>query len=91
MKDGSRIGYESGAGLLNRLGLSTLLPRKIAECAGKKQELNPLTLIFLAKKHYPAKTVLQLTDLLMEAGLIVKRLSPQERFNVLVGSFCFWW
>lgn len=29
VKDGSRIGYESGAGLLNRLGLSTLLPRKI--------------------------------------------------------------
>lgn len=131
MKDGSRIGYESGAGLLNRLGLSTLLPRKIevttnqyraklpegchikltkpaatitddnwrylqfidaavclpdahidaeapaAECAGKKQELNPLTLIFLARKHYPAKIVLRLTDLLIEAGLSVKRLSPR--------------
>ena len=123
VKDGSRIGYESGAGLLNRLGLSTLLPRKIevttnqyrakipegchikltkpaatitddnwrylqfidaAVCLpdahidveapdrllnvlAKKQGLNPLTLIFLARKHYPAKTVLRLTDLLMEA------------------------
>ena len=123
VKDGSRIGYESGAGLLNRLGLSSLLPRKIeittnqyraklpegchikltkpaatitddnwrylqfidaAVCLpdahidveaparllnvlAKKQGLNSLTLIFLARKHYPAKTVLRLTDLLMEA------------------------
>lgn len=123
VRDGNRIGYESGAGLLNHLGLSTLLPRKIevttneyraklpegchikltkpavtitddnwrylqfidaAVCLpeahidaeaparllntlAKKQGLEPLALIFLARKHYPAKTVLRLTDLLMEA------------------------
>lgn len=122
-RDGNWIGYESGTGLLNRLGLSTLLPRKIEvttnqyraklpegchiklakpavtitddnwrylqfidatvcltdahidaevparllNAMARKQGLKPLALIFLARKHYPAKTVLRLTDLLMEA------------------------
>ncbi len=124
VRDDVRIGYESGAGLLNRLGLSTLLPRMIeittnhyrsklpegchikltkpavtvtnsnwkylqfidaadslpdthidAEAPGqllkaltKKQELDPLTLIFTARKYYPPKTVLRLTDLLMDVN-----------------------
>lgn len=124
IQDGDRIGYESGAALLNRIGLSTLLPRAIevttnqynvrlpdncrikltkpvvsvtnnnwrylqfidaAECLpdahidaeaparllntfAAKQQLDPLTLIFTARKYYPAKTVLRLTDLLMEGN-----------------------
>lgn len=122
IKNGLRIGYESGAVLLNRLGLSSLLPRTIeittnqytarlpdnchikltkpaatvtndnwkylqfidaaehlpdahidAEAPAQllnafaaKQELDPLKLIFTARKHYSPKTVLRLTDLLME-------------------------
>lgn len=122
LRNGMRIGYESGAALFNRLGLSTLLPRKVeittnqykatlpdgcriklgkpiaavtdrnwrylqfidvvellpdahidAEAPElllaafmKKQRLDPLTLIFTARKHYSSKTVLRLTDLLME-------------------------
>lgn len=122
IQNGARIGYESGAILLNRLGLSTLLPRtieittnqynvplpdnchvKLAKPAvtvtndnwkylqfidaaeqlpdahvdaeapiqllntfAANQGLDPLTLIFTARKHYPAKIVLRLTDLLME-------------------------
>ena len=122
LRNGTRIGYESGAALFNRLGLSTLLPRKVeittnqykatlpdgcriklgkpiaavtdrnwkylqfidvvellpdahidAEAPElllaafmKEQRLDPLTLIFTARKHYSSKTVLRLTDLLME-------------------------
>lgn len=122
LRNGMRIGYESGAALFNRLGLSTLLPRKVeittnqykatlpdgcriklgkpiaavtdrnwrylqfidvvellpdahidAEAPElllaafmKEQRLDPLTLIFTARKHYSSKTVLRLTDLLME-------------------------
>lgn len=122
IKDGNRIGYQSGAGLLNHLGLSTLLPREIeittnqyrskppdschirlrkpvvaitddnwkylqfidvVDCLpttqidakvpeqlikalAAKRGLAPLTLIFTAKRYYPAKTVLRLIDLLME-------------------------
>jgi len=122
IKDGKRIGYQSGAGLLNYLGLSTLLPREIeittnqyrskppdnchirlrkpvaaiaddnwkylqfidvVDCLptahidakvpeqlmkalAAKRGLEPLTLIFTAKRYYPAKTVLRLIDLLME-------------------------
>lgn len=122
LRNGMRIGYESGAALFNRLGLSTLLPRKVeittnqykatlpdgcriklgkpiaavtdrnwrylqfidvvellpdahidAEAPElllaafmKGQRLDPLTLIFTARKHYSSKTVLRLTDLLME-------------------------
>lgn len=124
IENGCRIGYESGAVLLNRLGLSTLLPRTIevttnqytvrlpdnchikltkpavtvtndnwkylqfidaaehlpdahidAEAPAQllnafaaKQELDPLKLIFTARKHYSTKTVLRLTDLLMEVN-----------------------
>lgn len=124
VRNNLRIGYESGAGLLNRIGLSTLLPRMIeittnqyrsklpegchikltrpavavtdsnwkylqfidaaaclpdthidAEAPGQllkalaeKQGLDLLTLIFTARKHYPPKTVLRLTDLLMEVN-----------------------
>jgi len=119
---GDRIGYESGTSLLNRIGLSTLMPRTIEITTNqygmqlpdncciklkkpatevttanwkylqfidiakvfpdshidaedpkrllmtivKKQELDPLTLIITARKHYPSKTVLWLTDLIME-------------------------
>lgn len=122
VKDGTRIGYESGASLFNRLGLSTQLPRtvelttnrygmqmpegchikvkrppavitddnwkylqfidavenlsdchidaddpdQILRAAAKKQRLDPLALIFTARRYYPSKTVLRLTDLLME-------------------------
>lgn len=122
VENGVRIGYESGAGLLNRLGLSSLIPREVeittnqyrlklpagchirllkpavavtdhnwkylqfidtadqlltahidAEVPGQlmkalaaKRELDPLTLIFTARKYYSPKTVLHLTDLLME-------------------------
>lgn len=124
VRNNVRIGYESGAGLLNRIGLSTLLPRMIeittneyrsklpegchikltrpavavtdsnwkylqfidaadclpdthidAEAPGQllkalveKQGLDLLTLIFTARKHYSPKTVLRLTDLLMEVN-----------------------
>ena len=123
VQDGVRIGYESGAALLNRMGLSTLIPRKVevttnlynsklpdgchirlkkpaaaitnrnwrylqlidaverlpdahvdADPFGvllaafiKNEALDPLTLIFTARRYYPQKTVLTLTDLLMEA------------------------
>ncbi len=119
---GGRIGYESGASLLNRVGLTTLLPRmveittnrygeqlpegchiklkkpaapvtdgnwkylqfidavgyspdtpvdteapnQLLRTLAKKQALDPLTLIFTARRYYPPKTVLRLTDLLME-------------------------
>lgn len=122
LRNGMRIGYESGAALFNQLGLSTMLPRKVeittnqykatlpdgcriklgkpiaavtdrnwrylqfidvvellpdahidAEAPElllaafmKEQGLDPLTLIFTARKHYSSKTVLRLTDLLME-------------------------
>lgn len=122
MKDDARIGYESGPSLLNRLGLSTLLPRRIeittnryntslpekccvklakpttmitnenweylqfldvieflpnahidTEKPGmllgafmKERGLDPLALIFTERKHYLSKTVLRLTNLLME-------------------------
>lgn len=121
-ENGRRIGYESGASFLNRMGLTTLLPRaveittnqyseqlpdgchiklkrpvtevseknwkylqfidmirnipdshidaedpqQIIRTIMKKQEIDPLTLVLTARKYYPAKTVLRLTDLLME-------------------------
>lgn len=124
IKDGNRIGYQSGAGLLNHLGLSTLLPREIeittnqhrsklpdnchirlrkpvaaitddnwkylqfidvVDCLpaahinatvpeqlmkalAAKRGLDPLILIFTAKRYYPAKTVMRLIDLLMEGN-----------------------
>lgn len=124
LRNGVRIGYESGAALFNQLGLSTMLPRKVeittnqykatlpdgcriklgkpiaavtdrnwrylqfidvvellpdahidAEAPElllaafmKEQRLDPLTLIFTARKHYSLKTVLRLTDLLMEVN-----------------------
>lgn len=124
VKDGNRIGYQSGAGLLNHIGLSTLLPREIeittnqyrskppdschirlrkpvtaitddnwkylqfidvVDCLpaahidakvpeqlikalAAKRGLEPLTLIYAAKRYYPAKTVLRLIDLLMEGN-----------------------
>ena len=123
IKDGMRIGYESGEALLNQLGLSTLLPRRVEVTTNhynirlpdgchiklekpaaavtnknwrylqlidaverlpdthidadsprllltafiKKQNIDPLLLIFTARRYYPQKTVLWLTDLLMEA------------------------
>lgn len=126
LRNGMRIGYESGAALFNRLGLSTLLPRKVeittnqykatlpdgcriklekpiaavtdrnwrylqfidvvellpnthidAEAPElllaafmKEQRLDPLTLIFTARKHYSSKTVLRLTDLLMKVDAV---------------------
>lgn len=122
VENGVRIGYETGTGLLNRLGLSSLVPREVeiatnqyrlklpadchirllkpaaavtdhnwkylqfidaadrllaahidAEAPGQimkalaaKRGLDPLTLIFTARKYYSPKTVLHLTDLLME-------------------------
>lgn len=124
VKNGARIGYESGASLMNRLGLTTLLPRtmeittnqygirlpegchiklarpvaavtddnwkylqfldaasylpsahvdaadpnQIMNTLVRKQGLDPLKLIFTARMYYPSKTVLRLTDLLMEAN-----------------------
>ena len=124
IENGVRIGYESGAGFLNHLGLSTLIPREIeittnqyrfklpADChirllkpaaavtdhnwkylqfidaadrlptahvdaeaperimksLAEKRGLDPLTLIFTARKYYSPKTVLRLTDLLMEGN-----------------------
>lgn len=123
MHNGTKIGYESGAYLLNRLGLTTLIPLDIeittnhydmklpADCHfklrkphvnvtnenwkyiqlidlvrelprlhtdaenpkqllaqyAKNQQLDALTLIFMARRHYSQKTVLALIDLLMEA------------------------
>ena len=122
LKNGVRIGYESGASLFNRIGLTTLLPRvveittndygarlpegcrirlkkpaakitddnwkylqfidavrhiysisvdaedpkQILRVLARKQELDPLTLIFTARKYDSPKTVLRLTDLFME-------------------------
>lgn len=122
VNNGNRIGYESGTSLLNRIGLSTLMPRiieittnqygtqlpdnccirlkkpvteittdnwkylqfidiakalpdshidaedpkRLLMTIARKEELDPLTLIITARKHYPAKTVLWLTDLIME-------------------------
>lgn len=121
---GERVGYESGAILLNRLGMTTLIPcdieittnhygAKLPEgCRiklkkpvtaitdenwkylqyidliselpqahvdaerpelllgnyAKTQELDRLTLIFTARRHYPAKVMLPLVDLLMEVN-----------------------
>lgn len=122
LQNGAKIGYESGASLLNKLGLTTLIPRDIEittnrygaklpdDCHikmrkppvvvtnenwkylqfidmfeylpeahtdtekpgrlllqyAKRQQLDCLTLIFMARKHYPQKIVLPLIDLLME-------------------------
>lgn len=121
---GVKIGYESGAFLMNKLGLTTLIPRDMEittnrygaklpkDChiklkkpavpvtednwkylqfidltmaladahidaqrpelllAGyaKQQELDGLALLFTARKHYPAKVILPLIDLLMEVN-----------------------
>lgn len=121
-RNGAKIGYETGATLLNRLGLTTLIPRKIEIATNnfdakllegchiklkkpvttvtdenwkylqfldairelpdahidaeqpelvlcqfaKRQQLDFLKLIFTARRYYSVKTVLQLTDLLME-------------------------
>ncbi|MBP3038464.1 type IV toxin-antitoxin system AbiEi family antitoxin domain-containing protein [Bacillaceae bacterium Marseille-Q3522] len=123
-QNGARIGYESGAYLMNQLGLTTLIPRDMEittnrysaklpkDChiklkkpavpvkdenwkylqfidltmalsdahidvekpggllAGyaKQQELDGLALLFTARKHYPAKVILPLIDLLMEVN-----------------------
>lgn len=122
MQNGEKIGYESGAFLLNKLGLTTLVPRNIEITTNryevklpegchitvqrppatvtdenwkylqfigavselpnahidaenpeqllaryaKKQQLDSLTLIFTARKHYTGKVVLRMIDLLME-------------------------
>jgi len=123
IQNGARIGYESGAYLLNKLGLTTLIPRDIEittnrygaklpedcriklrkppavvtdenwkylqfidmfaelpeahtdaekperlllQCV-KRQQLDSLKLIFMARKYYPKKIVLPLIDSLMEA------------------------
>lgn len=122
LKNGVRIGYESGASLFNRIGLTTLLPRvveittndygarlpegcrirlkkpaakitddnwkylqfidavrqihdisvdaedskHILRTLARKQELDPLTLIFTARRYDSVKTLLSLTDLFME-------------------------
>ena len=123
-QNGARIGYESGTFLMNKLGLTTLIPSDMEittnrygaklpeDChikmkkpavpvtddnwkylqfidltialadahidaqkpelllAGyaKQQELNGLVLLFTARKHYPAKVILPLIDLLMEVN-----------------------
>lgn len=123
-QNGAKIGYESGAFLMNKLGLTTLIPSDMEittnrygaklpeDChikmkkpavpvtddnwkylqfidltialadahidaqrpelllAGyaKQQELDGLTLLFTARKHYPAKVILPLIDLLMEVN-----------------------
>lgn len=125
VKDGARIGYESGPALTNRIGLSTLVPRNIEITTNlydirlpkgcnvelkrpvamitdanwmylqfldlfeflpnahidavkpallvasliKERELDPLTLISTARKHYPSKTVLRLADLISDADI----------------------
>ncbi|MDR1603400.1 MAG: DUF6088 family protein [Gracilibacteraceae bacterium] len=122
VQNGTKIGYESGAFLLNKLGLTTLIPRDIeittnrygaklpegchikvqkpavvvtdenwkhlqfidvvAELPhayvdaekpewllvehAKKQHLDSLELIFIARRYYPAKILPRLIDLLME-------------------------
>lgn len=122
LHNGEKIGYESGAFLLNKLGLTTLVPRNIEITTNRsevklpegchikvrrpaasitnenwrylqfidvvrelpnahidaenpeqllaryaeKQQLDSLTLIFTARKHYAEKVVLRLVDLLME-------------------------
>ncbi len=123
-RSGGKIGYESGTFLLNRLGLTTLIPRdmeittnrygaKLPEgCRiklkkpvtavtddnwkylqfidliselpqahidaekpklllaryAKTQELDGLTLVFTARRHYPVKILPLLIDLLMEVN-----------------------
>jgi len=120
-QSGTKIGYESGAFLLNKLGLTTLIPRDIeittnrygaklpedchirlrkppaavtddnwkylqfidmvSELSNahidaekpelmlavyvKRQKLDGIMLIFTARRHYPAKVLLPLIDLLM--------------------------
>lgn len=122
MQNGEKIGYESGAFLLNKLGLTTLVPRNIEITTNRwevklpegchikvrrppaavtdenwkylqlidavtelpnahidaenpeqllaryaeKQQLDSLTLIFTARKHYTGKVTLRMIDLLME-------------------------
>ncbi len=124
-QNGKRIGYESGLFLMNKLGLSSLIPRDMEvttnaystklpeDCHvtlkkpvttitddnwrylqfidllvelpsasidaenpellltrfAKQQKLDRLTLAFTARKHYPAKVLGSLIDLLMEMGL----------------------
>ena len=124
VRNGVKIGYQTGAALMNRLGLTTLLPREIEVATNgyglklpdgchiklrkpeervtdenwkylqfidvvrdlpdahidaqqpelilcqfvKRQQLDALQLIFTARRLYPAKTVLQLTDLLMKGN-----------------------
>lgn len=121
MQNGEKIGYVSGAFLLNKLGLTTLVPRNIEITTNRwevklpegchikarkppatvtdenwkylqfidtvnelpnthidaenlaqllvryagKQQLDSLTLIFTARKHYTGKVVLRMIDLLM--------------------------
>ncbi|MCG9966946.1 type IV toxin-antitoxin system AbiEi family antitoxin domain-containing protein [Pelotomaculum terephthalicicum JT] len=123
-QNGAKIGYESGAFLMNRLGLTTLIPRNMEittnrygaklpkDCHiklkkpavpitddnwkylqfidltmaladahidaekpellltgyAKRQELDGLALLFTARKHYSAKVILPLIDLLMEVN-----------------------
>ncbi len=122
VQNGTKIGYESGAFLFNKLGLTTLIPRDIEITTNRygaklpeschikvlkpsavvtdenwkylqfidmlselssvhidaekpeqllvqyaqKQQLDGLTLIFTARKHYTSKILLPLIDLLME-------------------------
>lgn len=122
LQNGGRIGYESGAYLFNKLGLTTLIPRDIEITTNrygvklpegchikvrkppavvteenwkylqfidmfgqlpeahidaekpdqllrqyvKRQQLDPLTLIFTARRYYSQKILLPLIDLLME-------------------------
>jgi hypothetical protein len=122
LQNGEKIGYESGAFLLNKLGLTTLVPRNIEITTNRyevklpegchipvqrppatvtdenwkylqfidavselpnahidaenpeqllaryaeKQQLDSLTLIFTARKHYTGKVALRMIDLLME-------------------------
>ena len=121
VQNGTKIGYESGASLLNKLGLTTLIPRDIEITTNRynvklpegchiklkkppavvtdenwkylqfidmfdalpdahtdvenpeqllmqyaqKQQLDGLTLIFTARRHYTSKIILPLIDLLM--------------------------
>ncbi|MDR1486721.1 MAG: DUF6088 family protein [Deltaproteobacteria bacterium] len=123
-RGGAKIGYESGAFLMNKLGLTTMIPRdmeittnryrtkllegcriKLKKPAAaitddnwkylqfieliselpqahidaekpelllaryvKTHKLDGLTLIFTARKHYPAKVMLPLIDLLLKAN-----------------------
>ena len=119
-RDGRTVGYETGISFMNRIGLTTLIPKNIEVATNhyqrkdldkyhitvkrpvtvitdenykylqmldvidllpdvhtdtdvvsplrtllKKQKLNPLTLVFTARKYYPVKTTMRAIDIFM--------------------------